>query len=77
MFYRVVMQGRTLGGADSAVVKREFVRVTGLPVRVADDMFSGMPNVIKRRVEQADAERIAATGAGRKLETQPDTSSAK
>ena len=61
MLYRVVMQGRTLGGADSAVVKREFVRVTGLPVRVADDMFSGMPNVIKRRVEQADAERIAAT----------------
>ncbi len=61
MFYRVVMQGRTVGGADVAVVKREFVRVTGLPVRVADDMFGGLPRVIKRKAEQADAERIAAT----------------
>ena len=61
MFYRVVMQGRTVGGADLAIVKREFVRVTGLPVRVADDMFGGMPKVIKRKVEQADAERIAST----------------
>lgn len=61
MFYRVVMQGRTVGGADIAAVKREFVRVTGLPVRVADDMFGGMPKVIKRKVPQSDAERIAAT----------------
>ncbi|MFO1303632.1 MAG: hypothetical protein U1F54_07855 [Burkholderiales bacterium] len=61
MFYRVVMQGRTVGGADVAAVKREFVRVTGLPVRVADDMFGGMPKVIKRKAGQADAERIAAT----------------
>jgi hypothetical protein len=61
MFYRVVMQGRTVGGADLAAVKREFVRVTGLPVSVADDMFGGMPKVIKRKVQQADAERIAAT----------------
>jgi Ribosomal protein L7/L12 C-terminal domain len=61
MFYRVVMQGRTTGGADVAAVKREFVRVTGLPVNVADDMFAGMPKVIKRKAPQADAERIAAT----------------
>jgi hypothetical protein len=61
MFYRVVMQGRTVGGAELAAVKREFVRVTGLPVSVADDMFGGMPKVIKRKVQQADAERIAAT----------------
>ena len=61
MFYRVVMQGRTVGGADLAVVKREFVRVTGLPVNVADDMFGGMPKVIKRKLEEADAERIAGT----------------
>ena len=61
MFYRVVMQGRTVGGADLSSVKREFVRVTGLPVSVADDMFAGMPKVIKRKVAQADAERIAAT----------------
>jgi hypothetical protein len=61
MFYRVVMQGRATGGADIATVKREFVRVTGLPVSVADDMFGGMPKVIKRKAPQADAERIAAT----------------
>jgi hypothetical protein len=61
MYYRVVMQGRTVGGADTAAVKREFVRVTGLPVRVADELFGGMPSVIKRKVAQSDAERIAAT----------------
>ena len=61
MFYRVVMQGRTVGGAELAAVKREFVRVTGLPVGVADGMFGGMPQVIKRKVPQSDAERIAAT----------------
>jgi len=61
MFYRVVMQGRTVGGADLAAVKREFVRVTGLPVNVADDMFGGMPKVIKRKLAEDDAERIAAT----------------
>ncbi|HTP99103.1 MAG TPA: hypothetical protein VMN56_07235 [Casimicrobiaceae bacterium] len=61
MFYRVVMQGRTLGGADVAAVKRDFVRVTGLPAKVAEDMFGGMPKVIKRQVAQSDAERIAAT----------------
>jgi hypothetical protein len=61
MFYRVVMQGRTVGGADLAAVKREFVRVTGLPVNVADDMFGGMPKVIKRKLQEADAERIAGT----------------
>jgi len=61
MFYRVVMQGRTVGGADLAAVKREFVRVTGLPVNVADGMFGGMPKVIKRKLVEADAERIAGT----------------
>jgi hypothetical protein len=61
MFYRVVMQGRTVGGAELATVKREFVRVTGLPVRVADEMFGGMPKVIKGKLPEADAERIAAT----------------
>ena len=61
MFYRVVMQGRTVGGVELATVKREFVRVTGLPVRVADEMFGGMPKVIKRKLAEADAERIAAT----------------
>jgi hypothetical protein len=55
------MQGRTVRGADVCTVKREFVRVTGLPVSVADDMFGGMPKVVKRQARQADAERIAAT----------------
>lgn len=61
MFYRVVMQGRTLGGADIEEVKQQFVRVTGLPMSVAEQMFGGMPQVVKRQVEQRDAERIAAT----------------
>jgi hypothetical protein len=61
MFYRVVMQGRTLGGADVEEVKRQFVRVTGLPATVADGLFGGMPQVVKRQLTQADAERIAAT----------------
>lgn len=61
MHYRVVLQGRTLGGTDSGEVKREFMRVTGLPSRVADTYFDGMPHPIKRQLSQADAERIAAT----------------
>jgi hypothetical protein len=61
MLYRVVMQGHTLGGADVAEVKQHFVRVTGLPARVAEELFRGMPQVIKRQLSQTDAERIAAT----------------
>jgi len=61
MFYRVVIQGRTLGGADVDEVKQQFIRVTGLPARVAEQMFGGMPQVIKRQVLEPDAERIAAT----------------
>jgi hypothetical protein len=61
MFYRVVIQGRTLGGWDVAAVKRDFVRVTGLSAKVTEDLFGGMPKVIKRQVAQSDAERIAAT----------------
>ena len=75
MFYRVVMQGRALGGADIGEVKRHFVRVTGLPVTVAEQLFGGMPQVIKRRVAQTDAERIAATlraiGAAATVEIEP------
>ncbi len=61
MFYRVVMQGHVLGGADLEEVKGHFARVTGLPLRVAEEMFGGMPHVVKRQVEKIDAERIAAT----------------
>ena len=61
MFYRVVMQGRTLDGAAVDEVKRHFVRVTGLPAAVAEQFFGGGPQVIKRQVPQTDAERIAAT----------------
>jgi hypothetical protein len=61
MFYRVVIQGRTIGGADLEEVKSQFVRVTGLPLGVAEQMFGGMPQVIKRQVQKNDAERIAAT----------------
>ena len=61
MLYRVVMQGHTLGGADVDQVKQHFVRVTGLPAHVAEELFGGMPQVIKRQLSQTDAERIAAT----------------
>jgi len=61
MYYRVVMQGRALGGADLGEVKRNFIRVTGLPARVAEELFGGMPQVVKRKMLQKDAERIAAT----------------
>ncbi|MEO6566580.1 MAG: hypothetical protein ABIO63_11160 [Casimicrobiaceae bacterium] len=61
MFYRVVMMGRTIGGADLEEVKKQFVRVTGLPMNVAEQMFGGMPQVVKRQVARRDAERIAAT----------------
>lgn len=61
MLYRVVMQGRTLDGADVKEVKRHFIRVTGLPTLAADELFDGMPQVIKRQLSQTDAERIAAT----------------
>ena len=61
MFYRVVIQGRTIGGADVHEVKYQFVRVTGLPLGVVEGLFGGMPQVIKRQVPKTDAERIAAT----------------
>lgn len=61
MYYRVVIQGRTLGSADVEDVKRHFLRVTGLPSGFADNLFGGVPRVIKRQVAQSDAERIAAT----------------
>lgn len=61
MHYRVVLQGRTLGGADVDQVKRDFARVTGLPARVAEMYFNGMPQAVKRKLTKDDAERIAAT----------------
>ena len=61
MLYRVVMQGRTLDGADVKEVKKHFIRVTGLPTLTADELFDGTPQVIKRQLSQTDAERIAAT----------------
>lgn len=80
MFYRVVLQGHVAHGADVIEVKREFMRITALPSSVTDRLFGGTPKVIKRRVPEADAERIALTlraiGAAatieRELETGPD-----
>lgn len=61
MFYRVVLQGRTAGGEDLATVRREFARVTGMPIDVTERLFARTPQPLKERVSQADAERIAAT----------------
>ena len=81
MFYRVVMQGRALGGADVDEVKRHFVRVTGLPAAFAEQLFGGIPQIIKRQVPQTDAERIAATlraiGAAATVEPEPPAAEAE
>ncbi len=61
MFYRIVLQGCAGGGHDLATVKREFIRVTGLPENVTERLFARTPLPLKERVAQADAERIAAT----------------
>ena len=76
MFYRVVLQGHVAHGADVTEVKREFMRITALPSSVTDRLFGGMPKVIKRRVPEADAERIALTlraiGAAATIEREVD-----
>lgn len=76
MHYRVVLQGRAVGGADIEHVKREFVRVTGLPAATAGDYFNGRPQAIKEGIGRADAERIAATlraiGAAASVEREAD-----
>ena len=77
MFYRVVLQGHVAHGADVTEVKREFMRITALPSSVTDRLFGGMPKIIKRRVPEADAERIALTlraiGAPATIERESDT----
>ncbi len=61
MFYRIVLQGCVAGDHDPATVKREFVRVTGMPEDVTERLFAQTPRPLKERVAQADAERIAVT----------------
>lgn len=74
MFYRIVLQGHVAQGADLADVKHQFTRVTGLPPSVTDQMFRSTPNVIKRQVPQADAERIVTTlrAIGASVTLEPD-----
>jgi hypothetical protein len=61
MFYRIVLQGQVRQGVTLDEVKRQFSYVTGLPASVTDQLFATAPTVIKRQVEEADAERIGAT----------------
>ena len=76
MFYRVVLQGHVAQGADVTKVKCEFMRITALPSSVTERLFSGTPQVIKRRVPEVDAERIALTlraiGAAATIERELD-----
>lgn len=74
MFYRIVLQGHVAQGVALADVKHQFTRVTGLPPSVTDSLFGSTPNVIKRQVAQADAERIAATlrAIGASVTLEPD-----
>jgi hypothetical protein len=61
MFYRIVLQVHAQGGAALDEVKRQFSSVTGLPANVTEQLFAAAPTVLKRQVEQADAERISQT----------------
>ncbi len=74
MFYRIVLQGHVAHGVNLADVKHQFTRVTGLPLSVTERLFGSTPNVLKRQVAQADAERIAATlrAIGASVTLEPD-----
>lgn len=74
MFYRIVLQGHVAHGVTLADVKQQFARVTGLPPSVTDRLFGTTPNVIKRQVPQADAERIVTTlrAIGASVTLEPD-----
>jgi len=61
MYYRVVLQGRTMGDANLDEVKRQVGRVTGLPPSIVAEWFTGAPHVVKRSLSQTDADRIVAT----------------
>ncbi|MFO1398136.1 MAG: hypothetical protein U1F48_13830 [Burkholderiales bacterium] len=61
MLYRIVLHSKFPEGSDPATVKREFARVTGLTRDVTEQLFAPASTVIKRQVQRADAERIAAT----------------
>jgi hypothetical protein len=61
MHYRVVLQGRTLGEANLDEVRRQVVRVTGLPPSIVAEWFTGAPHVVKGSLSQTDADRIVAT----------------
>lgn len=61
MLYRIVLHSKFPEGSDPAAVKREFARVTGLTQDVTEQLFAPASTVIKRQVQRADAERIAAT----------------
>jgi hypothetical protein len=61
MFYRIVLQSHAQKGAALDEVKRQFSSVTGLPQSVTDQLFAAAPTVLKRQVEQADADRISQT----------------
>ncbi|MBK9116093.1 MAG: hypothetical protein IPM22_10775 [Betaproteobacteria bacterium] len=74
MFYRIVLQGHVAHGVTLSDVKQQFARVTGLPPSVTDRLFGTTPNVIKRQVPQADAERIVTTlrAIGASVTLEPD-----
>jgi hypothetical protein len=61
MLYRVVLQGPRAGDGNVAQVQREFMRVTGLPENVTEQLFRTMPQILKRNLTEADAQRIAQT----------------
>lgn len=61
MFYRIVLQVHAQNEVALDEVKRKFSYVTGLPANVTEQLFATAPTVLKRQIEQADADRIAQT----------------
>ena len=59
MSYQVLLQGRIAADADPTAVKRQFMALTGQTEIVTERLFSGSPTVIKRKLTQTDAERLA------------------
>ncbi len=60
MAYRVVLAGSVAPGRDIADVRARLATSTGQDLALATRLLSGTPNVIKRGVTQAEAERILA-----------------
>lgn len=58
MSYRVVLAGSVVAGVDIGEVRRKLMQATGQSEAVVLRLLSGSPNVIKRGLSRAEADRI-------------------